>query len=342
VVARFGDITKAEHDLAAARTAAGFDNKKLSAAMEALARGKAGYDAAVQTERAAMIAMVQAEATARAARQALTDAVTEWTAEGEALERAAARALSGESAPTAREHTACLGDDCAPVSAREHAALVTIGAVGPVFDLKDWPADAAREMTLLSPPTQMTVRDLRASAALAAKIATETQEIVTARRAPLAAALPAWDGALKALLDAYFRPQGNSHAEENLAMAVTGYEDAVAKLKPVTAAYREAAIAADTAAAGKAPAATRLTDVLTFTGDAGRAVKRAALLAGRGDGLTVSGNGVAVCRDKACVPTAGTEAAAFVVIGAAPPGAEKSLTGLIATTRDGRRVFKLP
>ena len=53
--------------------------------MDSLARAKAGYDAAVDRERTALIMSVQADAGVRAARQAVTDAVTGWSAEGEAL-----------------------------------------------------------------------------------------------------------------------------------------------------------------------------------------------------------------------------------------------------------------
>ena len=51
---------------------------------------------------------------------------------------------------------------------------------------------------------------------------------------------------------------------------------------------------------------------------------------------------LAVCRAKVCAPTSGLEAAAFVVIGAAMPGAEKPLADVVELTADRRWVFRLP
>jgi colicin import membrane protein len=343
VVDRFAEI-----EAAAARVRGALAERagdaKLGAAMDALARGKAGYDAALGREREAMIASVQADAAARAARQALTDAVTGWMAQGEALERAAMRAAAGEVVPSPRESASCLERDCSPIPPREHAALATMGAVGPAFASQEWTSEAGATNGVfpLDAAAETRIRNLRAAAADATAKARANQDALSVRRPPLAAALPAWEAALKTLLDAYFRPQANSHAEENLAMAAEGYEMAAANLRPQTQAYRAASLAVDATMAAPGIAAARLDAAVATFGDIGRAVQRAARLAGRGYRLAAAGKGWATCRDRDCIPAAGLEAAAFVVIGAAAPGVEKGFDGLLVPTADRRWVFKLP
>ena len=83
-----------------------------------------------------------------------------------------------------------------------------------------------------------------------------------------------------------------------------------------------------------------LADALEAFADMGRAVRRAALLAGRGNMLRA--DGTAICIIERCAPASGVEAAAFVVIGAAAPGAEQKFAGLIEATPERRWVFKLP
>ena len=331
---RSTDLDAATAQLVAARTPDGLDEKKLAAAMDALARAKAAYDAAVARERAAMVGGVQAEAGARAARQALTDAVTQWSAEGEALVHAAVHAAAGDVVRSPRDHAACLDQDCSPISAREHAALVVIGAVDP----REWPADAAQEMALLSPATaQRTImRTLREAATAAAKAAQEEKDTTARQQASLVATQSDRSAALQALLDAYFRPTPGGHAQEVIVQAADAYTQAARKAAPPADATE------DKTSAAKKAAEARRDAMLAFFGDAGRATQRAALLAGRGAVLTASGTSLAVCRAKVCAPTSGLEAAAFVVIGAAMPGAEKPLADVVELTADRRWVFRLP
>ncbi len=335
---RSTDLDAATAQLAAARTPDGLDEKKLAAAMDALARAKAAYDATVARERATMVGAVQAEAAARAARQTLTDAVTQWSAEGEALVRAAVHAAAGDIVRSPRDHAACLDQDCSPISAREHAALVLIGAVGPAFDPKAWPAEAGQDMTLLPPAiAQRTLmRTLRDAVATATKAAQEAKDAAAQQQASVAAMQSDRSAALQALLDAYFRPTPGGHAQEVIAQAADAYTAAARKAEPPTDAIT------DKPSTAKKAAEEHRDTLLAFFGDAGRATQRAALLAGRGAVLTASGTALAVCRAKACAPTSGLEAAAFVVIGAAMPGAEKPLADVVDLTADRRWVFRLP
>ena len=344
VVDRYRDIEAGEALLARAHSPQGLDNKKLSAAMDALAKAKAAYDGALARERAAIITSVQADAAARAARQALTDAANGWTAEGEALVQAARRADAGESVRRKPERSACLADECAPISAREQVAMIAIGAIAPGTTAADWPTDTAAEMTLLPPdlPTRAIVRRLRTDLQTATESAKIAQDALSARRPAFGPVLGPWETALTELFDAYFRPKITSHAEETLAMAVDGYEKATAAVKPVAAAYRAASIAADDALAKRAPAEAALSARVTFFADTGTAVTRAARMAARGAVLSAQGNAVAECIGTVCTPTGGLEAAAFVVIGAATPGAEKTLSAYLARTPDKRWVFRVP
>ena len=64
--------------------------------------------------------------------------------------------------------------------------------------------------------------------------------------------------------------------------------------------------------------------------------ERAALLAGRGYILSANGTALSICRDKACEPASGLEAAAFIVIGAAMPRkgiAERPITKFFGRRR---------
>ena len=332
VVDRYRDIEAGEALLARAHGPQGLDTKKLSAAMDALAKAKAAYDGALARERAATITSVQA------------DAANGWTAEGEALAQAARRADAGESVPRKPERSACLADECAPIGAREQAAMIAIGAIAPGTTAADWPTDTAAEMTLLPPdlPTRAIVRRLRADLQAATESAKTAQDALSARRPAFGPVLGPWETALTELFDAYFRPQITSHAEETLAMAVDGYEKATAAVKPVAAAYRAASIAVDDALAKRAPAEAALSARVTFFADTGMAVTRAARLAARGAVLSAQGNAVAECIGTVCTPTGGLEAAAFVVIGAETPGAEKTLSAYLARTPDKRWVFRVP
>ncbi len=314
------------------------NEKTLATAMDQLARVKAAYDAASNRERAGMIASVQAEAAARAARQALTDAVNTWSAEGEALEHAAQRAGSGEVARTARENTACLDQDCSPVSAREHSALVLMGAVGPVFDAKDWPDEAAREMTLLAPSAAATprLRGLRDAREAATKASQQATTAASTARANFEAPLPNWQARLYGLLESYFHPP----KETSVPDAARAFLDFDANVRANAEANRSATQAADAAKAAVTTTEARLNEAVDAFADMGRATRRAALLAGRGNLLRA--DGTAICLAERCAATSGVEAAAFVVIGAAAPGAELKFANLIEQTPDRGWVFKPP
>ena len=339
VVDRFGDVTRAEDALMAARNRERFDDRKLAAAMDALARGKATYDATLTKERAAIVGSVQADAATRAARQSLKDAAVVWASQGEALQRATTRAQAGEFAPSATRYTACLDTDCSPIAAQDHAAMIAIGAVGPAFETESESQEALHVITVL-PPGAATVRTLRDAANTAATTGQRDAEDVTAHRKPLFAVVPPWDTAVQNMLDVYFRPQANSHAEELLTMAADDLSRASNALRSAGQSYRSASLAADASAATRRAAEEKLSRALTIFADQGRAISRAAVLAERG--YILSSNGSSLCREAVCQPASGLEAAAFLVIGAAAPAAEKSLGALIEPTADKRWVFRRP
>ena len=241
-------------------------------------RAAATLTVAEQREATAAIGTMQATAALRRARQALNEAVNEAVEQGESLERAAARAARGELAPSVSDLIACDGPDCTPVSAREHAALVLIGAVGPNFDPGQWPPkDTALPITVLTyTPQTLPLVVLRQAADVAA------------RRAAAA-------GAEAARLREMLRAD-SSHAS-NLAS------------------YARARLDADAALTERNAAEARVQQALRRYADAGRSLKRAALLAG--DGYALKSGGRKACAAAVCISADGLEAAAFIVIGAA-------------------------
>jgi hypothetical protein len=245
------------------------------------------------------IGTLQTTAALRSARQALAEAVNDAAEQGEALEHAAARAASGEVAPSVVDLLSCDGPDCMPISAREHAAMVMMGAVGPTFDPAKWDAAASPVTVLAYDPNALPLAALRRAAKDAAD---------QAQRAVLQAAAA----------QATLRTTSTAAAMD---------------------AYAQALAATDVAESAKRAADQRLQDALRAFADDGRALKRAALLAG--DGYALASDGRKVCRGAMCLPAEGREAAAFLVIGAAQDvnGGVKRFGAFVTRTADGRVVF---
>lgn len=266
-------------------------------------RDMAAFAAAEKREAETAIGTLQSTAAVRRARQELAEVVNDAVEQGQALERAAGRAAANEVAPSVRDLLACDGPDCAPVSAREHAALILMGAVGPAFDAAQWPPDKeSSPITVLAyTPDALPLVILRRVAAEAARRAQTAAMQADAARAQLQA--NATDPA-----------------------AVTTYAKARAE--------------ADTAQAERLSAGTRLRQALDGFADAGRALKRAGLLAG--DGYALKADGRKVCNPTGCRAAEGLEAAAFLVLGAAEDmnGGLKWFSSFVTTAADGRPVFR--
>jgi len=257
---------------------------------------------AEQREQDAAIAALQGTAALRRARQALNEAVTDLAEQGAAIERAAARAEQGEVAPSVSDLLVCAGPDCVGVSAREHTAMILMGAVTPEFDHAKWPPPEAVSAitTLTYHPDAPPLAGLRREAAEAAARAQAAQRAVSETRAAL-------------------QSDANPAAAGRYTAARTAAEAARLEL-----------IAAD----------QRLAQTVRRFADAGRALKRAALLAGVGYAL--KSGGTRACRLEDCMAAEGLEAAAFLVIGAAedPKGGQKRLGAFVAPAPDGRLVFR--
>jgi nucleotide-binding universal stress UspA family protein len=150
-------------------------------------KARAAYDSATTREQAAAIGELQAAAALRNARQRLTEAVNSAFEQGEAIERAAARAARGELTPSVTDPLACDGPDCVRISAREHAALVLMGAVGASFDPAKWPPpNSEPDITLMRyAPDSPPLATLRRAAEDAAQRAKETQSRALTLRATL-------------------------------------------------------------------------------------------------------------------------------------------------------------
>jgi hypothetical protein len=205
--------------------------------------------AAQQREQAAEIGALQSTAALRRARQALTEAVTDAIEQGEAIERAAARAGHGDVAPSVSDLLACDGPDCVPVSAREHAALVLMGAVPPGFDFTKWLPETPGITALAYDPEAPPFATLRQAAARAAEHAQAAQKNVAAAQGDL-------------------QTRGDGKAAES---------------------YTRARTEAEAAQAERLAADERLVQAARRYADAGRALKRAALLAGDGYALKPDG-----------------------------------------------------
>jgi len=109
-------------------------------------------------------------------------------------------------------------------------------------------------------------------------------------------------------------------------------------------AYARARTAADTARAASEAAQAQLDRTLRHYGDIGRALKRAALLAG--DGYVLKPSRKQICHmdppGDQCQPTDGLEAAAFLVIGATDDmkGGLKTFRPYVAQGMDDRALFR--
>lgn len=261
------------------------------------------FEAAERREAAQTISAVQATAAFRRARQALNEAVNVAVEQGDALERAAARAARGEVAPSVSDLLACDGPDCQPVSVREHAALVLMGAVGPAFDPAKWPQEGA------TPPVSVLA------------YAPAKPPLVILRRA---------------VDDATQRARAAGREVARLRDALRGEPESPVVVKQYAAARAEA----DAAAAERADAEARLSDAVRDFANAGRSLKRAALLAG--DGYVLKSGGRRVCSPTACAAADGLEAAAFIVLGAAenPNDGLKHFGTQLAPTPAGGFVFR--
>lgn len=269
-------------------------------------RALAAFTAAEKREAAATIGNLQNTAALRQARQVMAEAVNAAVEQGDALERAANRALNGELAPSVSDALACDGPDCVPITLLEHAALILIGAVGPAFDPAQWPpANLPMSMTVIAyTPDALPLITLRHQAEEAVRRA----QVATARADTSRAAL--------------------EHALSQPTIDPTPLET-----------YGLARASADASQAERAAVEAHILETLFGYAAAGRALKRAALLAG--DGYALKAGGDKACNPVACVSAEGLEAAAFVVIGAAEDiqRAAKSLSSFVTGTADGRMVF---
>jgi hypothetical protein len=250
---------------------------------------------AEQREQAGLFTTVQSTAALRRTRQALTEAVQRFTAQGDALEDAAARAARGELVPSVSDPIACDGPDCEPVSPRVHAAMALIGAVAPSFDSAKWQPDESLAV-------------LAADAPSIARLRTAAETTATAA-----------DGMNATLRD----------LRQNLrddAASMTGYAEVRTK--------------ADGARAAAAAAQEQLDRALRHYADVGRALKRAALLAG--DGYILRPAKKQICHKDSCRPADGLEAAAFLVIGAADDmrSGLKAFRPHVAQGLDDRALFR--
>ncbi len=266
-------------------------------------RAAAAFAIADSRENAAVIGILQSQAALRRARQALNEALAGYVEQGKALENAALRAARGEVAPSVSDHIACDGPDCAAIAPAEHAALVLMGALGSSFDAAKWPpAGEAVPITVLTttPP----------SASLAGLRRASDDAEARAREASLKA---------EAAHQAVQRNTTDSAA---------------------VAAYAQTRTAADTAAHDKAAAAAVLEEAFHRFAAAGRALQRAALLAGERYSLRAH-HPSQICNEAGCQPAAGVEAAAFAVLGAAEDRADalKQWPALIMETSGGTVVF---
>jgi hypothetical protein len=284
-------------------TRAAADNAAPPAAAKksaALAQAVAAYSDALKQEDAMVVGALQANAALRRSRQTLMEAVSDYVEQGDALERAAARAARGEVAPSVSDLLACDGPDCAPVSVREHAALALMGAVGPGFDMASWPPEgAASPITVLARNT--------ATAPLIADLRRVAQDAGESAQSASAAA---------------------ARARQSLA-------------GPAPQDYGRLLAAADVAARARDAAEDRLQHAVDSVANMGRALKRAARLAG--DGYALKANGRAACAVD-CIPAQGLEAAAFVVMGAIQNdrnGRLKDLETFLIRTEYGV-AFRLP
>jgi hypothetical protein len=108
----------------------------------------------------------------------------------------------------------------------------------------------------------------------------------------------------------------------------------------VVSAFATAQTEADSARAAQAIADENLRLALRFFADSGRALKRAALLAG--DGYALARGAKRACAGKTCVSAEGLEAAAFLVLGAAEDLGDglKSCAPFVVKTADGEFVFR--
>ncbi len=266
------------------------------------ARTRVALAAAEQREQNAAIGALQAATALRRARQDLNEAVNDAVEQGDAIERAAMRAVRGEVAPSAKDLLACDGPDCVTIPLREHAAMIAMGAVPAGFDMNTWKTEgAAASITALAPNSaEPRLAFLRQAAADIAGIARDAQA-----RAAAAFRAMAGDASSPATLAAFVQAQAE----------------------------------ADTTHAQQAAAEQTLQRALRGYADAGRALKRAALLAG--DGYTLAHGGRKACSPTACVSAEGLEAAAFLVIGAAEDMSDgtKSLTSYVAKSAGNAFVF---
>jgi hypothetical protein len=255
--------------------------------------------AAEQREQAASIGALQSITALRRARQALTEAVTDAVEQGEAIERAAARAAHGDVAPSVSDLLACDGPDCVAIPVREHTALVLMGAVGASFDPTKWspPEHAITALPYL--PAALPLRTLRTAADDARRTAQAAQAVMIQSRTDVQSGVP-----------------------------------------DTMTTYARARVAADAAQATRAAAEATLEQTLRGYADAGRALKRAALLAG--DGYSLQRGGRRVCAGDDCIAAQGLEAAAFLVLGAAADMNEgrRTLKDFVIPAADGGFVFR--
>ncbi len=276
--------------------------------LKALSRhDTAAFTSAEKREAGAVIGDLQSTAALRRAHQALADAVNDAAEQGEALERAASRAAAGEVAPSVRDHLSCEGPDCTPISPSEHAALIMMGAVGPTFEPAKWPPEGE--------PPPITALAYTPNALLLAALRRAVEE--STQRAQTANARA---------------EAARTELQNQITDAATSASDADA--------YAKARIEADTAQTEKAVARARLQHAIDAFAADGRALKRAALLAGDGYALKAGGN--KICNRSACTATEGLEAAAFFVIGAAEDmnDGQKRFGSFVTRTIDGQFVFR--
>jgi len=270
----------------------------------ALAKAKSAYDAAMQQEQAAMFAGLQAEAERRRTAQAVAEAVVKYIAEGDALERAAARAARGEVAPSATDTLSCEQDLCRPIPDLEHAALAQMGAVADTFNAEAWKgAERAAEISslpLLGDTTPL-LRSLRQAVTEAERTQRQSTLSLSQAQQALDAVIKPWEAAIQ---NAIVQPA----TADNLAARN-------AALEPLLKAHTDAADIKAKAEAALTAAHQALDEATAAYAEQARALKWAASLADAGY-LLKANDPTQACAAKTCRPATGREAAAFIVIGA--------------------------
>ncbi|MSO98000.1 MAG: hypothetical protein EXR11_07265 [Rhodospirillaceae bacterium] len=314
VVSTYRVVDSAIAHVAKARAAQ--DEADLDRAVNELSTAKKNYDSAVAAERPMLVARLEAERTARGARQALSEAAINYREQAEALIHAAERVKGGEVTPSLTDKISCEQADCRSISAVDHSAMIAIGAVADTLDLIKWPPpDRLCEFTLfdVSAIRQGLARSLLAEQASAQQAVQETETALLAARQTLATGIKPWDDSIAGVLNSHANPASNSHADELLGMAIEDLRKQDAAFDTLTEPYRTADDAAMAARANMVKATSRLKAHLDYWADVGRAVMVAAA---RADRDTITQN---LSQAGTCQPEILAQAKAWIFALSPPP-----------------------